>query len=181
MEKGVNNTNLKENRIQSCDDIYYKYGNLMYKVAYSMTKDAQYAEDSVQDAFLYLTENFERINDVDSPKMRNYVCIVVKCIAIKRYRAEMKIVDVENINVEKFEPAAEECYIRNFDIGLVRSAIAQLDDMYKIPLVLKIIFGYKSKEIANIMNISDTNVRKRIYDAKKKIRKTLETNMLIDE
>ena len=93
----------------------------------------------------------------------------------------MKIVDVENINVEKFEPAAEECYIRNFDIGLVRSAIAQLDDMYKIPLVLKIIFGYKSKEIANIMNISDTNVRKRIYDAKKKIRKTLETNMLIDE
>lgn len=181
MKKGKKNTQLEENSIQSCKEMYYKYRSLMYKVAYSMTKDAQYAEDCVQDAFLYLAENFERIDDIDSPNMRNYVCIVVKCIAIKRYRAELKTISVENIYNEKYEPAAEECYIRNCDIGFVRNAIDQLDDMYKVPLILKTIFGYKSKEIADIMNISDSNVRKRIYDAKKKMRKTLETNMQIDE
>ena len=176
------NQRREETSSDRCSELYYRYERLMFKIAYSLTKDELYAEDCVQDAFLYIAENTDKIDDVTSSRTRNYVCMIVKYIAIKRYQEEKRTIPVGNIpeDGDTF-PAAEEIYIRYRDIITLVKEINTLENTYRIPLILKTLLGLKSKEIADILDISDGNVRKRIYEAKKMVRSRLEPEMIIDE
>lgn len=63
-----------------------------------------------------------------------------------------------------------------YDIAELKLVIDTLSDEYRNILYLTYIFGYKSKEIAQIYNMSDSNVRKKIQFAKKEIINKLEKN-----
>ena len=56
------------------------------------------------------------------------------------------------------------------DLNLV---IDTLSDEYRNLIYLTYIFGYKSKEIAGIYGLTDSNVRKKIQFAKNEIRNKL--------
>ena len=60
------------------------------------------------------------------------------------------------------------------DAIVLASAIDSLTDDYKMPLYYHYVYGYTSKEIAQILDISDSLVRKRIQLAKKKLLTILE-------
>lgn len=46
------------------------------------------------------------------------------------------------------------------------TAIGQIDDKYKNPLILKYIYNCTNKEIAEILNITETNVSTRLARGK---------------
>ena len=56
----------------------------------------------------------------------------------------------------------------------VMLALVQLDEKYRIPIVLHEIEGYSVKEIGKILGLSETNVSNRIFRGKKMLRKQLE-------
>lgn len=60
------------------------------------------------------------------------------------------------------------------DESYVLSELMQLDDKYRIPIVLHDIEGYSAKEIGKILNLSETNVRNRIFRGKAVLRVKLE-------
>ncbi len=59
------------------------------------------------------------------------------------------------------------------DINLMMEAINHLDSKYRETLILFYIQGFSQKEIANIMNTSLSNVKLRLFRAKKLVRKEL--------
>lgn len=62
--------------------------------------------------------------------------------------------NLENIVVSKIESDG------------VISAVSYISDTYKNPLILKYIYSFSNKEIAEILNISETNVSTRLSRAK---------------
>lgn len=56
----------------------------------------------------------------------------------------------------------------------VMSELMQLDEKYRIPIVLHEIEGYSAKEIGKILDLSETNVRNRLFRGKAVLRKKLE-------
>jgi RNA polymerase sigma-70 factor, ECF subfamily len=76
-------------------------------------------------------------------------------------------VDVEEL-IAKEEPmlaAAEEQ-----DINDVRAAIMRLPDDYREPLVLQVLMGYSTAEIARELDLSAPAVLTRLYRARRQLR-----------
>jgi RNA polymerase sigma-70 factor (ECF subfamily) len=82
-------------------------------------------------------------------------------------RKRFATVDVDEL-VAKEEPmlaAAEEQ-----DIGDIRAALLKLPDEYREPLVLQVLMGYSTAEIAREMNLSGPAVLTRLCRARRQLR-----------
>ncbi len=151
---------------------FEEYKVFMGKIAYDYIHDYHIAEDCVMDTMHYFARTFDKIGEIKCNKTLMTVITVTRERAINFYKKQSKI----NQNEQQIFDEAYE-HILGFDdnvfsnvetIELV-SCIDSLDDKYKIPLILKISDGYTSAEIAEILGISESLVRKRIERAKNKL------------
>ena len=141
-------------------NLYDKYKNLLYWISYGKTKSSQDAEECVQETFFYVAKHFEKIGDVNSSKTKGYLATIVTGFSIDIDDNNM----TQNLsyfdNIETFELS---CAIENV-----------LSEEEKIYVYLKYVYGYKSTEIAEIYNVTDISVRKKIERAKAKLKKYFE-------
>ncbi len=151
--------------------LYDTYKNLLFWIAYSKTHNNEDAEECVQETFFYVAENFGKIGDVKSQRTKNYLATIVTGFAIDIYNNYRKTQNdteeaVEDLNIAVFENYEKADLLDVFDNAL--------DEESKVFFYLKYLYGYKSREIAQMYKVNDTYVRKKIQYAKEKIRKTLE-------
>ncbi|MFR5876139.1 MAG: RNA polymerase sigma factor [Eubacterium sp.] len=161
---------------------YTQYKNLMFKVAYERLHDSHLAEDAVQDAYFYIAKNFHKIDDEKSPESRNYIRMVTRSkanrIAEKQDKYILEEPDFDdNCEIQTIEDDA----FNNYEIDKLMKAINNLNEKYKIPIMLKCIYNHRSKEIAEIMGVTDDVVRRRIYLGKQKLKKMLKSEMKTDD
>ena len=78
---------------------------MMKNLAYSIIRDYQYAEDSVQESLLALSKNLDKLDDVDSAKSKNYIYTVTKNEALtmrekinKNFQRDVQFYDDEEVN-----------------------------------------------------------------------------------
>ena len=72
------------------EDLITKYRAMMYSLAFSIARNADLAEDIVQEASIRLTKNATAIDNVNSDQTRNYVYTVVKNEALRIAAKEKK-------------------------------------------------------------------------------------------
>ena len=70
------------------EQLYRKYRNLMFYIANKILQNQQDAEDAVHNAFLSVAKNISKISDIECPKTRGFLVIIVerKAIDILRNR-----------------------------------------------------------------------------------------------
>lgn len=148
--------------------VYQKYRYLMLHVAYKILQNHQDAEDAVHQAFISIIENLDKIFEVNSPKTRSYIVIITERKAIDLLRKIQRRQELEfNEDVTGVEIP--------FDAdNSIASAIAKLPCRYREVLLLRYHNGFSAKEIASILDISDSGVRKLIARAKKALQESLE-------
>ncbi|RRH15882.1 RNA polymerase sigma factor, partial [Clostridioides difficile] len=84
------------------EEIYIKYKKLMFYVANQILKDDVLAEDAVHSSFLKIIDNLDKVNDVNSPKTKGFVVIIVKRISINIYNRRKKE-EISNINDDNYK------------------------------------------------------------------------------
>ena len=57
---------------------------------------------------------------------------------------------------------------------VLRRALGQLDAQYREPLVLQVLGGFSSAEIAQLMNLTEATVNTRLFRARKRLREQLQ-------
>ena len=93
-------------------------------------------------------------------------------LAIDIYNDSQK---AEFIEIENDNETADLKYYENFaKIELLAIIDDVLDEENRVFFHLKYLYNYKSKEIAEIYNVKDSYVRKRLEYARNKLRKILE-------
>ena len=119
-------------------------------------------------AFIAVIENLEKIIEVDSPKTRSYLVIITerKAIDLMRYNNRRQTLEL-NEDIAGVEIPFE---IDN----PVATAIAKLPAHYREVLLLRFDNGFTTREIASILSISNSGVRKMIVRAKKALQELLE-------
>jgi len=150
--------------------LYNKYKNLLYWIAYSKTKSVEAAEECVQETFFYAAKNFHKIGDVDSNKTKGYLSVIVTGFAIDVFNKSIKfqIVPDEEENVSS-------SYFDNFGNMELASAFDKvLDDESKIFFYLKYLYDYRIHEIAQIYDVKEHYVRRKLQKAKNDMKKYLE-------
>lgn len=148
--------------------VYNKYRYLMLHVANKILQNHHDAEDAVHQAFIAVIENLEKIIEVDSPKTRSYLVIITerKAIDLIRYNNRRQTLEL-NEDIAGVEIPFE------MD-NPVATAIAKLPAHYREVLLLRFNNGFTTREIASILSISNSGVRKMIVRAKKALQELLE-------
>ena len=158
--------------------IYEKYRKLMFHVANQILNDDLLAEDAVQDAFVKVIENLDKIEDIDSHNTKSYIVILIRNHSINLYNHRKKRWYVPFENMENILFC--DMIVENEDdndlssLGNLGSAVMQLPVIYRDTITLKYIHGFTNSEIALSLNINEATVRKRVERAKQKIQDILE-------
>lgn len=150
------------------EKIYHKYRFLMLHVVKKILTNHQDAEDAVHQAFLSIIENIDKISAVECPETRSYIVIISerKAIDILRQNQRRNTVELNEDIVGLEIPFDEE--------NSIAAAIAKLPAHYREVLLLRYDNGFTTKEIASILGITDSGVRKLIARAKKALQAALE-------
>lgn len=122
-------------------------------------KDGEVAKDILQDTFVSLWENKEK---VESSKIKNWLFTVAHNNMLKLFR-------YNKIRQNSFiEENSSESNLENTQ--LIDQLLKQLPDRMRQCLMLKDWQGFSIKEIAEILDISEENVKVNIFRAKVKLK-----------
>lgn len=152
--------------------IYLAYKQTMFYAANRILKDHHLSEDAVHQAFLRIVDNLDKIRENDCHKTRAFLVVVVEHISIDIYRKRKRenMVSFDELELYIADDTSHEDEV----IDKVTSAILKLPINYSTVLRLKFSQGYNDVEIAEILNITQENVRQRISRAKKKLSELLQ-------
>lgn len=150
------------------EQLYIRYKGLMYHIAYRILQNREDAEDAVHQAFVSIAKNIKKITEVNCPKTYGYIVTIIERKSIDILRANKHIVSTD---FEESEPGIE---IPPPGEGGLADAIAKLNPRYREVILLHYAYGYKTNELANMLDIKQDSVRRLLWRAKEALKKQLE-------
>ncbi len=146
-----------------------KYSSLIFRISYCILSNAEDAKDVVQDTFLKYITKAPEFNDEEHRKawlIKVSTNISKNMLMFHLRRETQSLDDIENIGIceDDFE---------TFEL------IMNLPTKFKIVMTLYYVEGYRSKEIAEIIGISEEAVRKRLQKGRELLRIEIEKEQLL--
>lgn len=141
----------------------------VYRFAYWLARDRSVAEDVVQETFMRAWRSIDSLAEPGAVKP--WLLTIARREHARLYeRKRFETVDIEELTARDhpaLAAAGEE------DYSDVRAAILALDEEYREPLVLQVLMGYSTEEIAAHLGINPGAVLTRLYRARQKLRAVL--------
>ena len=138
----------------------------LVRFAYWLARDRSVAEDVVQEAMLRAWR--ARLELKDAAAVRHWLLTIVRREHARLYeRKRLITVDVNDI-VEREDAALARA--GDGELLDLRRAILRLPDEYREPLVMQVLGGYSTAEIAKEMNLSTPAVLTRLFRARNRLR-----------
>ncbi|MBQ8016253.1 MAG: sigma-70 family RNA polymerase sigma factor [Clostridia bacterium] len=159
----------KNKHDEDIKELVDKYSSLIFRISYCILCNPEDAEDAVQETFLkYIT----KAPEFDSEEHRKAWLIKVSAnisknmLMFRLKRETVSIDEIENIGI------GENDY-ETFEL------IMSLPAKHKIVMTLYYVEGYRSKEIAEIIGVSEETVRKRLQKGRELLRIEFEKEQLL--
>ncbi|KOF01714.1 RNA polymerase [Roseivirga seohaensis subsp. aquiponti] len=152
--------------------LYKLYSKAMYNVSFRVTQNEQEAEDVLQESFLSAFKNIHSYKGTAAfGSWLKRITLNNAINLVKKRRLDFESVEDYGAYDERFDH--EETDDRDFDVNQVKKAIELLPDGYRLVLTLYLIEGYDHKEIAEILNITESTSKSQFNRSKKKLREIL--------
>ena len=159
------------------EDLYREYRSPMLSIARSILRDEGLAEDAVQQAFLKLFQNFEKIPRDGCNKTRSFIVIIIRNTAIDLYRrrSREKVISFEELEVPL--PAGEDSPELLAEAGETSRELAEylgrMAEKDSSLLMLRYYHGCPNKEIAQLLGMTQAQVAMGLYRAKQRLLKMM--------
>jgi RNA polymerase sigma-70 factor (ECF subfamily) len=163
-----------------------QYAPQLYAAALRMTRNAADAEDLVQETFLKAYRSFHTFEE--GSNLRAWLYRILTNTFINSYRAKQRrpeetdLDDVEDMYLYRriggLEAAlasrsAEDQLMDMFTDAEVKTALEDLPDNFRIPVLLADVEGFSYKEIAEIMDTPIGTVMSRLHRGRKAMQREL--------
>ncbi len=152
-------------RRQRFDRLVGVFHQDMYRYAAWLSRDGAIAEDVVQEAMLRAWKSLDALRD-DAAAKQWLLTIVRRENARYFERRRLETVDIDNLSASQAALLAES---PDEELNDLRTAIYELDDDYREPLVLQVLMGYSTREIAETMGLKQGAVLTRLHRARQKL------------
>lgn len=168
------------NDYEKMEQIYECYEQKIYAVVYSITNNVQQSEDIVQETFMTIYENLEKIVGLNVQERSCYILKMSKNKAIDCYRQNKRhtvflqeykqgSLEMVNKNIDEWE----QLYISELQMDRL---LSELKESYRQVFKYKVYYNLTYTEIADIMKITEANARKQFERARKKIQHSIGGN-----
>jgi RNA polymerase sigma-70 factor (ECF subfamily) len=158
--------------------IVNEYARFLYRVAHSLLRHPQDAEDAVQDALLklYRGNSWKAMQDE-----RAFLARVVWRTALDRRRARTVVVEDESAERQLADNRAtpDRAVADNDERTLLRELIDALSEELRRPLFLSAIEELSSREIGEVMDLPEGTVRTRLMRARAQLKAGFEARQAL--
>ena len=166
----MHQANADRERRQRFDQIVGVFHQDMYRYAAWLSRDKAIAEDVVQEALLRAWKSLDALRD-DAAAKPWLLTIVRRENARYFERRRLETVDIDNLTASQAALLAEQ---PDEELNDMRTAIFALDDDYREPLVLQVLMGFSTNEIAEQMGLKQGAVLTRLHRARAKLKDVME-------
>lgn len=165
---------IRNGDLRAFEALYDKYKGHVYRTALAITNDSAAAEDLLQDCFLRLHANIDRLDGSTpiSPWLHRVTVNLAYNFVARRKRAVSAMEALlDNISGPGASPerAAEHGELRT----LVDAAIEQLSFEHRVVVILFYLSEFSLEEIAYILDCPIGTVKSRLHYARHKLRAQL--------
>ena len=162
----MHSSNAAAQRRQRFDQYVAVYHQDMYRYAAWLSRDQAIAQDVVQEALLRAWKSLDNLRDEGSAKQ--WLLTIVRRENARFFeRKRLETVDIDNLTASQEALLGVE---ENNELDDMRKAIYELDDEYREPLVLQVLMGYSTNEIAEQMGLKQGAVLTRLHRARARLK-----------
>ena len=147
--------------------LYDRFKTRMYTLAYRITGNFDDANDVLQEGFLLIFRNLHTFKG--EAKLSSWIHTIIARAAIRKIKERIYFEDIESTDTSTIID-----WGASIDIDYLEKAIANLPEGYRTIFTLYEIEGFKHREIAELMDISENTSKSQLFKAKKMLRENLE-------
>lgn len=141
----------------------------LLRFAWWLARDRALAEDVVQETMLRAWKSFDSLTD--EAKAKSWLLTIVRRELARTY--EKKRPELADIDALVAAESAVLAAPEDERVEEMRSAIFRLEEDYREPLVMQVLLGYSTQEIADLMGLQQGAVLTRLFRARAKLRQQL--------
>ncbi|MCB0807605.1 MAG: RNA polymerase sigma factor [Bacteroidales bacterium] len=164
-EKKIIEDCLKNDRVAQ-KALYDQYKTKMYTLAYRITNNFDDANDVLQDGFMEVFTNLNAFRG--QSKLGTWVHTIIARVAIKKIRNKIHFEEIPETQL-----AGSVVWQPDMDIKALEKAIAELPEGYRSIFTLYEVEGFKHREIADMLEISENTSKSQLHKAKHMLIKKL--------
>lgn len=142
------------------EHIVDEYGDMLFRISLLTLCNKQDAQDAVQETLLRYMERRQEFSDEEHVKAWLIRVIINVCKDMKRFHMRHPQVSFDDL---------QELYITEDEFTIIEEVI-KLPTKLKDVIYLYYIEGYKTMEIAHILHISESVVRKRMQRGREQLK-----------
>jgi RNA polymerase sigma-70 factor (ECF subfamily) len=160
---------------QLCDELRPD----LVRFAFWLARDRQVAEDVVQEGMLRAWRSRESLTETGAAKP--WLLTIIRREHARLY--ERKRFETVPVDVLVGNESPELAAVEEQETLDLRRAILALEDDYREPLVLQVLMGLSTEEIAGQLGLTQAAVLTRLFRARQKLRKRLvaDASLEVDE
>ena len=161
--------NTREKDTRQFLSVVESHKGILYKIANAYCKDAEDRQDLIQEILLQLWKCFDSYNS--QYKYSTWIYRIALNVAISVYRKEHRRKDISNPITDHILLLADTGYYNEVDmkIILLQQFIAELKELDKA-LMLLYLEQKSHKEMAEILDLSETNIATKIGRIKERLK-----------
>jgi RNA polymerase sigma-70 factor (ECF subfamily) len=156
------------------ESVVHEHARFIFKVAYSVLRNVEDSEDTVQETFLraYRSGELAEVRD-----MKAWLARIAWRAAIDRVK-KAPTTAIEELAENGFEPVAagagaDESLIAQEKVTLLHTMMATLPEDLRHALTLSTVEEMTSAQIAEVLGIPETSVRTRLFRARQLLKEKL--------
>ena len=161
-------------RRQRFDELVGACHQDMYRYAAWLSRDRAVADDVLQEALLRAWKSLDSLREDGSAKQ--WLLTIVRRENARYFeRKRLETVDIDDLTSSQ---AALLATTQDDEFDDMRRAIYELEDDYREPLVLQVLMGFSTKEIAEQMGLKQGAVLTRLHRARTRLKEKMMTDEL---
>jgi RNA polymerase sigma-70 factor (ECF subfamily) len=166
--------NMEEDLKQEFETRIAETGTLVFRVAFSVLRNSEDAEDVAQEAFAKAYRRFRQLRDRD--RFRSWLVRLTWRMAIDRTRSERRRIAKETAAdlPPAYEPSPVQSVIQRERAERLWQAIDTLPEKLRIVIVLAAIEEHDLKQIAKLLRLPEGTVKSRLFLARQRLKELMQ-------
>ena len=164
---------LKQKDVLACKQLYLQYADAMYNVCLRILQHQAEAEDALQEAFIKVFNNIQQYRNESS--IGSWIKQIVTNTCLNVLKKRKITFDELKDDVSESESVSENESENGNDYSTedIKKVIEELPQGYRVVFNLYMFEDYSHKQIADMLEISESTAKTQLFKAKRKLKELL--------